>query len=53
MELLSASKYVQEAVRNFEAYIRNNKLPKLAKRATAPLPADYHSELDTSKELDP
>ena len=50
---ISASKYVQEAVRNVEVYIRNNKLPKLAKRATAPLPADYHSELDTSKELDP
>ena len=44
---------MQEAVRNVEVYIRNNKLPKLAKRATAPLPADYHSELDTSKELDP
>ena len=50
---ISASKYVQEAVRNIEVYIRNNKLPKLAKRMTAPLPADYHSELDTSKELDP
>ena len=25
----------------------NNKLPKLVKRATAPLPVDYHSELDT------
>ena len=50
---ISASKYVQEAVRNIEAYIRNNKLPKLVKRVTAPLPADYHSELDTSKELDP
>ena len=50
---ISASKYVQEAVRNVEVYIWNNKLPKLTKRATAPLPADYHSELDTSKELDP
>ena len=50
---ISASKYVQEAVRNVEVYIWNNKLPKLTKRATAPLPVDYHSELDTSKELDP
>ena len=50
---ISASKYVQEAVRNIEAYIRNNKLPKLVKHVTAALPADYHSELDTSKELDP
>ena len=50
---ISASKYVQEAVRNIEVYIQNNKLPKLAKRATAPLPPDYHSELDTSKELGP
>jgi len=51
---MSSSKYVQEAVRNTEAYLQQHfggrKLPK---RATAPWPTDYSAELDVSPELTP
>ena len=50
---MSSSKYVQEAVRNAETYLGMNfGGRKLAKRASAPWPHDYVSELDVSSELD-
>jgi hypothetical protein len=51
---MSSSKYVQEAVRNVELQLEKNcGGQKLKKRATAPWPTGYVSELDTTPELDP
>jgi len=48
----SPSKYVQEAVRNLETYLeKQGKGIKLPKRAMAPWPNDYVSELDDTPEL--
>ena len=49
---MSSSKYVQAAVRNVKDYVDKTRPGmKLAKRATAPFPLGYISELDTSPEL--
>ena len=51
---MSPSKYVQDAVENAEVYLgKNFGGRKLARRANAPWPHDYVSELDESPELDP
>ena len=48
----SPSKYVQEAVRNLETFLsRQGKGIQLPKRATAPWPTEYMSELDDTPEL--
>ena len=50
----SPSKYVQEAVSNLESYLdKQGKGIKLQKRATAPWPHNYVSQLDDSHELSP
>ena len=49
---MSSSKYVNEAVSNTEDYLAENfGGQKLPKKASAPWPNDYISELDTSPEL--
>ena len=50
---MSFSKYVQEAVRNVEDYLRRNQQPGLSKRATAPFPSGYAAELDDTRQLTP
>ena len=51
---ISSSKYVQEAVKNVEPWLAKDCAgSKLKKRATAPWPIGYVSELDTTKELEP
>ena len=51
---LSPSKYVQEAVRNVEKYLRDNMEGQaLRKRASAPFPVGYVPELDISDPLKP
>ena len=48
----SPSKYIQEAVKNVEDYLKKENLPGLKKKITSPFPANYYAELDTSEELD-
>ena len=49
---LSASKYVQEAVRNVKDYFKREKPGQLwPKRASTPFPRDYRPELDITAEL--
>ena len=49
---MSPSKYIQEAVRNAENYLGANFGGRtLSKRASAPWPADYSAETDTTTEL--
>jgi hypothetical protein len=51
---MSSSKYVQEAVRNIDEYLRsNNDGMTLAKRAPTPFPSGYAPEIDDSQELNP
>jgi hypothetical protein len=47
---LSPSKYVHEAVTNVEKWLEKKGM-KLAKKQSAPWPADYHAELDVSELL--
>ena len=50
---LSPSKYVQEAVRRVQEFLKTKKNGmKLAKSATSPFAREYYPELDLSKELD-
>ena len=50
---ISPSKYVNEAVNNYEKWILEN-MPehKRSSRATNPFPTDYDPDLDTTNELD-
>ena len=45
------TKHKQVRTRGHTKCLKDKKLHKLAKRATAPLPREYHPELDTTKEL--
>jgi hypothetical protein len=49
---LSASKYVQEAVRNVKDYYRRKRPGQgWPKRASTPFPREYRPEIDLTKEL--
>ena len=50
---ISASKYVQEAVRNCETFIKKNLPGGMPKKAPGPWPTNYVSELDETPELSP
>ena len=49
----SSSQYVQNAVKNVEAYLEKHNLPKLKPRAKSPWPTNYRPEVDISPELGP
>lgn len=50
---LSSSKYVQEAVRNVDDYLKKNHDCSLLKNVKTPFPNDYRPELDVTPELGP
>ena len=43
--MMSPTKYVAEAVKNVERYLRENHDAKLPKRVSGPLPSNYRPEL--------
>lgn len=49
--MMSPTKYVAEAVKNVEHYLRENYDAKLPKRVSGPLPSNYRPELDVTEEL--
>jgi hypothetical protein len=51
--VMSSSKYVQEAVKNVQEYLKKNGDSKLKKKASAPFEATYRAEIDESQVLGP
>ena len=50
---MSPSKYIQEAVRNVEEFLKKKEMPPLKKRAAGPWPTGYSAELDDTPLLSP